>query len=83
MTDRPIMNDTQRLREISRLQSELQAAEAEAAAKVEAIKRQINELCGISCATQARKKDPMSNAAFLSRGKAAAGRGRRERFAQG
>lgn len=82
MTDRPIMNDTQRLREISRLQSELQAAEAEAAAKVEAIKRQINELCGISCAKQARKKKVMSNADFLASGKAAAGGGRRERVTQ-
>lgn len=82
MTDRFMMNDTQRLREISRLQSELQAAEAEAAAKVEAIKRQINELCGISCATQVRKKKAMSNADFLALGKNTAG-GRRERFAQG
>lgn len=83
MTDRHMLNDTERLREISRLQSELQAAEAEAATKLEAIKRQINELCGISCSTQARKKKAMSNADFLALGKSAAGGVRRERFAQG
>ena len=41
------MTDAERMREIIRLQAELNAAEAEAAAKVEAIKNQINELCGI------------------------------------
>lgn len=79
MTDSHMMNDTQRLREISRLQAELQAAEADAAEKLAAIKRQINELCGISCSTQARKKKAMSNADFLALAKSAAGRGRRER----
>ena len=79
MTDRPMMNDTQRLREIARLQAELQAAESEAAAKVDAITRQINELCGISSSTQVRKKKAMSNADFLALGKAGAGGGRSER----
>lgn len=79
MNDSHMMNDTQRLREISRLQAELQAAEADAAEKLAAIKRQINELCGISCSTQARKKKAMSNADFLALAKSAAGRGRRER----
>ena len=79
MTDSHMMNDTQRLREISRLQAELQAAEADAAEKLAAIKRQINELCGISCSTQARKKMAMSNADFLALAKSAAGRGKRER----
>lgn len=83
MTDRSMMNDTQRLREIARLQAELQAAEADAAEKLAAIKRQINELCGISCAAQTRKKKAMSNADFLALGKAGAGGVRRERFAQG
>lgn len=78
MTDRLMMNDTQRLREIARLQAELQAAEADAAEKLAAIKRQINELCGISCSTHVRKKKAMSNADFLALGKNTAG-GRRER----
>lgn len=83
MTDRPMMNDAQRLREISRLQAELQAAEVEAAEKLAEIKRQINELCGISCANEIRKKKAMSNADFLALGKVTAGGVRRERFAQG
>ena len=72
MTDCQMMNDTQRLREISRLQAELQAAETDAAEKLAAIKRQINELCGISCSTQVRKKKAMSSRDFLALGKAVA-----------
>ena len=42
------MTDTERIREITKLQAELNAAEAEHAAKVQAIREQINQLCGIS-----------------------------------
>ena len=73
------MTDAERMREIIRLQAELNAAEAEAAAKVEAIKNQINELCGIATMTM-RKRKTMTSADFLAIGRASAG-GHRERVA--
>ena len=42
------MTDAERIKELVRLQAELNQVEAEAAEKVQAIKAQINELCGIS-----------------------------------
>ena len=44
------MTDTEKMREVSRLQAELNAADAEHAAKVKAIREQINQLCGIGTA---------------------------------
>ncbi len=72
------MTDTEKMREVSRLQAELNAAEAEHAAKVKAIREQINQLCGLSCGRQ-RKENGMSSNTFLVLGKRT--EGRRERVA--
>ena len=72
------MTDTEKMREVARLQAELNAADAEHAAKVQAIREQINQLCGLSCGRQ-RKEKPMSSADFLMLGKRTGGR--RERVA--
>lgn len=70
------MTDAERIKEIVRLQAELNAVEAEAAAKAEAIKAQINELCGISTKAT-RKKSRMTSSQWVSAGRAITG-GRRE-----
>lgn len=75
------MTDAERIKEIVRLQAELNQVEKEAAAKVEAIKAQINELCGISTKTT-RKKSRMTSSQFVSAVRAIGG-GRRECVAQG
>ena len=75
------MTDAERIKEIVRLQAELNQVEAEAAAKVQAIKAQINELCGIST-KDARKKRRMTSSQWVSAGRAITG-GRRECVAQG
>lgn len=67
------MNDAERIKEIVRLQAELNAVEAEAAAKAEVIKAQINELCGISTKTT-RKKSRMTSNQWVSAGRAIGGR---------
>lgn len=72
------MTDTEKMREVARLQAELNAADAEHAAKVQAIREQINALCGLSCGRQ-RKEKPMSSADFLVLGRRTGGR--RERVA--
>lgn len=72
------MTDTEKMREVARLQAELNAAEAEHAAKVQAIREQINHLCGLSCGRQ-RKEKGMSSNTFLVLGRRTGGR--RERVA--
>lgn len=72
------MTDTEKIREVARLQAELNAAEAEHAAKVAVLREQINALCGLSCGRQ-RKENPMSSADFLVHGRRTGGR--RERVA--
>lgn len=72
------MTDTEKMREVSRLQAELNAADAEHAAKVKAIREQINALCGLSCG-RTRKQRSMSSADFLALGRVSGGR--RERVA--
>lgn len=67
------MTDTERIREITKLQAELNAEEAAHAAKVQAIREQINQLCGLSCGRQ-RKEKPMSSADFLVLGRRTGGR---------
>ena len=63
MTDSHMMNDTQRLREISRLQAELQAAEADAAEKLE----RLEDLCEELPAQQQKIHEKME--ALRSQGK--------------
>lgn len=75
------MTDAERIKELVRLQAELNAVEAEAAAKAGAIKAQINELCGISN-KNTRKKSRMTSSQWVSAGRAITG-GRRECVAQG
>ena len=70
------MTDAERIKELVRLQAELNQVEAEAAEKVQAIKAQINELCGISTNTT-RKKSRMTSSQWVSAGRAITG-GRRE-----
>lgn len=73
-----VMTDAERIKEITKLQAELNAAEAEHDAKVKAIREQINALCGLSCGRQ-RKEKEMSSNTFLLLGNRTGGR--RERVA--
>ncbi|WP_415966014.1 hypothetical protein [Desulfovibrio piger] len=75
------MTDAERIKEIVRLQAELNQVEKETAAKVEVIKAKINELCGISTGAT-RKKSRMTSNQWVSAGRAITG-GRRECVAQG
>lgn len=70
------MTDAERIKELVRLQAELNQVEAEAAEKVQAIKAQINELCGISTKAT-RKNSRMTSSQWVSAGRAITG-GRRE-----
>ena len=70
------MTDAERIKEIVRLQAELNQVEKETAAKAEVIKAKINELCGISTKAT-RKKSRMTSSQWVSAGRAITG-GRRE-----
>ena len=70
------MTDAESIKELVRLQAELNQVEAEAAEKVQAIKAQINKLCGISTKAT-RKKSRMTSSQWVSAGRAITG-GRRE-----
>lgn len=59
------MTDTEKIREVARLQAELNAAEAEHAAKVQAIREQINHLCGIGTGeTYKQRRNTLSRTGF-------------------
>ena len=59
------MTDTERIKEITKLQAELNAADAEHAAKVQAIREQINQLCGIGTGeTYKQRRNTLSRTAF-------------------
>ena len=59
------MTDTEKMREVARLQAELNAADAEHAAKVQAIREQINQLCGIGTGeTYKNRSDRLSRTDF-------------------
>ena len=46
-----MLTDAERLRELARLHTEMQALEADHAARTAAIRERINDLCGIRCGT--------------------------------
>lgn len=73
-----VMTDAERIKEITKLQAELNAEEAAHAAKVLSIREQINALCGLSCGRQ-RKEKGMSSDTFVVLGMRTGGR--RERVA--
>ena len=59
------MTDTERIREITKLQAELNAEEAAHAAKVQAIREQINALCGIGTGeTYKQRRNTLSRTDF-------------------
>lgn len=59
------MTDTERIREITKLQAELNAEEAAHAAKVQAIREQINQLCGIAAGeTYKQRRNTLSRTDF-------------------
>ena len=59
------MTDTEKMREVARLQAELNAADAEHAAKVQAIREQINALCGIGTSeTYKQRRNTLSRTDF-------------------
>ena len=59
------MTDTEKMREVARLQAELNAEEAAHAAKVQAIREQINALCGIGTGeTYKNRRDRLSRTDF-------------------
>lgn len=59
------MTDTERIKEITKLQAELNAEEAAHAAKVQAIREQINALCGIGTGeTYKQRRNTLSRTDF-------------------
>ena len=59
------MTDAERIKEITKLQAELNAADAEHAAKVQAIREQINALCGIGTGeTYKQRRNTLSRTDF-------------------
>lgn len=59
------MTDTERIKEITKLQAELNAEEAAHAAKVQAIREQINALCGIGTGeTYKQRRNTLSRTGF-------------------
>ena len=59
------MTDTEKMREVARLQAELNAEEAAHAAKVQAIREQINALCGIGTGeTYKQRRNTLSRTDF-------------------
>lgn len=59
------MTDTEKMREVARLQAELNAEEAAHAAKVQAIREQINALCGIGTGeTYKKRRNTLSRTDF-------------------
>ena len=59
------MTDTEKMREVARLQAEINAEEAAHAAKVQAIREQINALCGIGTGeTYKQRRNTLSRTDF-------------------
>ena len=59
------MTDAEKINELRRLQAELNAADAEHAAKVQAIREQINALCGIGTGeTYKQRRNTLSRTDF-------------------